>query len=661
MASLAAPDYQATFGLSNLTDAAWDHYLWGRGLFMYPNSAFCASSRARLWPWLLLLAVSLLTVPVNGGAQSTTIPEIQVSTDDIVDFEFDWGRDGVYCPTCNSGDGNARLIFSDRDHNMWLGYVDPETGAFNPANGRALLIDTGAAFATEFGNGPEWMFSTRGSEIVYTKYFPGRQMNTFSACVAIASRGGDGTWQAGIVEGGLKKQSPIATLDVANPDPRINYQNFAKTEVYWRVADDPSSETLMPIFDQIGSGSRRWVPGTHKIIFSGPAAPDSSGQVYQQVFLYDTDTDQLEQLTFDAATKWGAIMWRAPEFDNHYVFVTISNRSDITIWRLLPDQPGANRWVNIKTVPMPESMPFAWSPEPFVYNGQSYVIFQVSSNFQVTDMSIPTQLAMTGIIPSISSFRMLTNDSSIRRVRMDPEYYITADGPFVYYNRYVPSTSTRPVINDGVWRVDTKLGPPIAATEPLVATANRGVPVLTASSEPGYPREGVVLRWTTDTGVGLQGFNVYRSSEENGTFELINEQPIPSHDNDEYVDSSASAGKTYWYRLGAAADDGERMSETISIAVPAPEMTLHQNHPNPFKSATTVSFVLREKAPVTLAVYDVEGRLVRLLADEAAGEGYTERIWDGRDANNNQVSSGVYFYRLTAGNRMLTKKMVLIR
>jgi hypothetical protein len=603
----------------------------------------------------------LLSVATRAGAQST-IPEIQVSTDDVVDFEFDWGRDGTYCPTCNSGDGNARLVFSDRDFNLWLGYIDPQTGAFNPANGRAVLIDTGAAFSTDFGNGPEWMFSTHGSEVVYTKYFPGRKVSTFSASVAMATRTVDGIWQAGIVDGGLKKQSPIATLDLTDSAPRMNYQNFAKTEVYWRVADDPSSETLMPIFDQIGSGSRRWVPGTHKIIFSGPAAPDSTGAVYQQVFMYDTDTEELEQLTFDPVTKWGAIMWRAPEYDNHYVFATISNRTILTIWRLYPDQSGVNQWVTVKTVPMPDTMPCAWSPEAFIYNGRSYVIFEVSSNYQVTDMSTPTQLAMTGIIPTIASFRMLTNDNTVRRVRMDPEYYITAQGPFVYYNRYIPSTPTRPVINDGVWRVDTYLGPPAAAAAaPLVESANKGGPFLTVRSESSNSGGGVVLSWSAGAGAGLRGFNVYRSSNENGAFERINEQMISAGNNDEYVDRTSIPGSTYWYCIGAAANDGERMSEVVSIGVPAPAMTLHQNYPNPFKSATTVSFVLRDKAPVTLSVYDVEGRLVRVLADEALGEGYTERIWDGRDSNNRLVSSGVYFYRLSVGDRMLTKKMVLIR
>jgi hypothetical protein len=393
-------------------------------------------------------------------ASAETLAEIQVSSAPIVDFEFDWGRDGVDCPTCNFGDGNNRLVYSDRDYNMWLAHVDPATGEFVPTDGHGTLVDTRAAFATDFGNGPEWMFGASGSQIVYTKYFPGRVPSTFSASVAIAKMTDVGTWDAGIVDGGLKMQSPSGTLDLDDPSPRINYQNFAKTKVYWRVADDPSTETLMPISEQTGGGSRRWVPGTRQVIFSGSAAPDQNGIVYQQVFLYDTDTGEMEQLTFEPVTKWGAFMWRAPEFGNENVFFTVSGRTSLVIYRKLPGADGILRWTVVNTIAMPSQIPYIWSPEPFLYKGRSFIFFQLSSSSQANDMSVPTQLAMTGVEPSLPSLRMLTNDNARRRVRMDPEHYITAQGPFIYYNRYIPSTASDPVRNDGVWRVDTRLGPP---------------------------------------------------------------------------------------------------------------------------------------------------------------------------------------------------------
>jgi hypothetical protein len=409
------------------------------------------------------LGVGLGGVPTaTGGGDPTAaelIPEVQVSEAPIVDFEFDWGRDGVHCTSCNFGDGNNRFVFSDRDNNMWLAHVDPVTGAFDPPDGRGVLVDVGAAFSTDFGNGPEWMFGSAGSQIIYTKYLPGEPQSTFSASVAVGKMI-DGSWLAGVVDGGLRMQAPAATLDLDDPAPRMNYQDFAKKKVYWRVVDDPSSETLMPIAEQTGGGSRRWVPGTRKVIFSGSAPPDPDGVVYQQVFVYDTDTDELEQLTFDPVTKWGAFMWPAPEYDNELVFFTIYGRTNLAVYRLLAGDGGETSWEVANMIPMPAKLPYAWSPEPLLYGGRSFIFFQVSSSAAANDMSVPTQLAITGIDPAKPSLRMLTNDSNTRRVRMDPESYITANGPYIYYNRYVPSTPTRQVKNDGVWRVDTYLGPP---------------------------------------------------------------------------------------------------------------------------------------------------------------------------------------------------------
>jgi hypothetical protein len=91
------------------------------------------------------------------------------------------------------------------------------------------------------------------------------------------------------------------------------------------------------------------------------------------------------------------------------------------------------------------------------------------------------------------------------------------------------------------------------------------------------------------------------------------------------------------------------------------KLTLYQNFPNPFNPSTTIAFWLPQKEQVVLLIYDVNGALIRTLADEVLGEGINKYPWDGRDSNGNQVSSGVYFYRLKAGTSVLTRKMVLLK
>lgn len=88
---------------------------------------------------------------------------------------------------------------------------------------------------------------------------------------------------------------------------------------------------------------------------------------------------------------------------------------------------------------------------------------------------------------------------------------------------------------------------------------------------------------------------------------------------------------------------------------------LHDAVPNPFNPQTTLSFSLPVTSHVTLAIYDVSGRLVTTLVDESRGAGRYEITWDGRDAAQRQVSSGVYFYRIDADGFVETKRMVLLK
>ena len=94
---------------------------------------------------------------------------------------------------------------------------------------------------------------------------------------------------------------------------------------------------------------------------------------------------------------------------------------------------------------------------------------------------------------------------------------------------------------------------------------------------------------------------------------------------------------------------------------PPAELTLHQNYPNPFNPVTTISFTVPEKSMINLSVYNVEGKLVKTLIDESLDPGLKQRQWDGTGLQGAPVSSGVYFYRLQTGNKVLTKKMVLLK
>ncbi len=85
------------------------------------------------------------------------------------------------------------------------------------------------------------------------------------------------------------------------------------------------------------------------------------------------------------------------------------------------------------------------------------------------------------------------------------------------------------------------------------------------------------------------------------------------------------------------------------------------NAPNPFRPQTTIGYHLEQSCPVTLRVFDYQGRLVRtLVATEVQSAGPHEKVWDGRDERGRRVSAGVYFYRITAENQESARRMVLL-
>jgi M6 family metalloprotease-like protein len=129
-----------------------------------------------------------------------------------------------------------------------------------------------------------------------------------------------------------------------------------------------------------------------------------------------------------------------------------------------------------------------------------------------------------------------------------------------------------------------------------------------------------------------------------------------------YVDEDVEPGTEYFYKLDVVDDRGEvRELHRGSAAVPAGKLKLAQNFPNPFNPTTTISFYLPDRLKVRLDVFDVAGRLVTRLGDGVFQAGPHDLVWNGTDANGTPVSSGVYVYRLTAGNRSISKKMILLK
>jgi len=100
---------------------------------------------------------------------------------------------------------------------------------------------------------------------------------------------------------------------------------------------------------------------------------------------------------------------------------------------------------------------------------------------------------------------------------------------------------------------------------------------------------------------------------------------------------------------GAGGDDHREVSH------------LTQNYPNPFAATTTIGYSLGRRTKIVLAIYDIQGALVRELVDRTYPAGSHEITWDGRDGRGYYVASGIYLCHMKAGEHAETKRMVLLR
>jgi len=111
-------------------------------------------------------------------------------------------------------------------------------------------------------------------------------------------------------------------------------------------------------------------------------------------------------------------------------------------------------------------------------------------------------------------------------------------------------------------------------------------------------------------------------------------------------------------------DNVRVLGDEVSVddpGIPATQTCLEANYPNPFNPETTISYNLAEGQNVRLEVYNVKGQLVRTLVSESKPAGKHSVIWNGLDDQNRPVSSGIYYYKLSAGSFTNTKKMVLLK
>ncbi len=104
----------------------------------------------------------------------------------------------------------------------------------------------------------------------------------------------------------------------------------------------------------------------------------------------------------------------------------------------------------------------------------------------------------------------------------------------------------------------------------------------------------------------------------------------------------------------------EYLSDEAHLTLPL-EYALNQNYPNPFNAGTSIRFAVREPGYVSLAVYNVIGQRIRSLVGGEMGAGEYTVTWNGSEDDGSEVASGIYFYRMSAGDFVQCRKMILLK
>ena len=131
----------------------------------------------------------------------------------------------------------------------------------------------------------------------------------------------------------------------------------------------------------------------------------------------------------------------------------------------------------------------------------------------------------------------------------------------------------------------------------------------------------------------------------------------------ECVDNQVIPNNTYTYVLADVSYANEEtkytdnaVTITISVNDIPTEFSLEYNIPNPFNPSTAINYQLSVDSDVELSIYDMNGKIVSTLVSEAKSAGYHSVDW-----NASLFPSGIYFYRLIAGDYVETKKMVVLK
>jgi hypothetical protein len=324
------------------------------------------------------------------------------------------------------------VCWKSDSNDLWVSGLDPVTRLFKPSDGKGTYV-TGnlSPNGSESVNGPEWMLSSQGTQIVYVKAIWGIRYPGVATMIL-------GGWHCFTL---LAHPNAVYTMATAN-------------------YSDSAARFLFETFDDVGI---HWISNTN--LFKSYYYPDITLGFFardNQQICCATDKSRhpgfvetagnLPFLTLISQDTIGApFMWHDPASDSRLFMYRTNGFKTLKIFReLSPDF-----WVLYKKFdsPLPEPYVYITSPEPFTCGGKSYISFMAAQSGSGKD-GLPAEIWIASADPD-DNFMRRVSDSTVE-IRTDPEPVVFSDSAFIYYTHVL---TDKPIsLQYSVRKCDTGLG-----------------------------------------------------------------------------------------------------------------------------------------------------------------------------------------------------------
>jgi hypothetical protein len=408
---------------------------------------------------IIPICALLMLCGLKAQEQTFVIHDELVSSPDahIIDTEFD--------PYHN------RICWQSDDDKLWVCRLDTTTWALTVPDGMETLIDTALVPIDESTNGGEWGYDQNGTFLAYNK-----QINK-TRYVAIAAETGP-TWSLCTLLDAPNRMNPHATRNPEDEVAAIHYMhNSSSYNTKFKFLDNLGAEHTIFWFKDA-----HWMDGEQ--ILTGILCNGQVGLMEPGICMFP------EQITFDTGTVYSLpYMWRAPEKGDLRMFFARANETEIRVFREIGAISG--HYALYMSFQSPSSNPEydkIASPEPIIYEGQSYISFMASSSPD-ENAHKPAEIWIAKIDSLQPLFRMVSDTST--SIRTDPEPFPSPDSLLVYYTEEINTQTPNPLYR--LKKCDTGIGAGI----PLGAGENPGAKDLPSLAYPNPFTDHISLKNTS--------------------------------------------------------------------------------------------------------------------------------------------------------------------